>query len=146
MLRKLIQADDAYNSVIWSAADTTMTIVATSMPVLRVFVTRAVDSALEGYQNSSSRSRNKSRMEGSTVKTTGVDISLRQSSKKTLDTLQSSNRDFLDDRAGQYSKRYLELEEMDLVVDERTGRITAVTPDSVADTVEHKKADWPLER
>ncbi|KAF3041283.1 hypothetical protein E8E12_002732 [Didymella heteroderae] len=137
---------DAYNSVIWSAADTAMTIVATSMPVLRVFVTKAVNSAIETYQNSSSRSRNKSRMENSTAKSTGADISLRQSSKKTTDTLQSKNQDFLEDRVGQDSKGYLELEEVDLVVDERTGRITAVTPDLAPDTVEHRKAEWPLEK
>ncbi|KAJ4332399.1 hypothetical protein N0V87_008395 [Didymella glomerata] len=137
---------DAYNSIIWSAADTSMTIVATSMPVLRVVVTKAVNSAIDTYQNSSSRSRNRSRMDNSIAKSTGVDISLRQSSKKTTDTLQSSNQEFLDNRVGQNSKGYLELDEIDLVVDERTGRITVATADSVADTVERKKADWPLER
>lgn len=111
-----------------------MTIVATSMPVLRVVVTKAVNSAIFTYQNSSSRSRNQSRMEKSTAKSTGAEISLRPSSKN------------LDNRVGQDSKGYLELDEMDLVVDERTGRITAATPDSVADVVERKKADWPLER
>ncbi|KAL1652597.1 hypothetical protein SLS61_004903 [Didymella pomorum] len=96
--------------------------------------TKAVNSAIFTYQNSSSRSRNQSRMEKSTAKSTGAEISLRQSSKN------------LDNRVGQDSKGYLELDEMDLVVDERTGRITAATPDSVADVVERKKADWPLER
>jgi len=85
-------------------------------------------------------------MERPTAKSTGADISLRQSNKKTTDTFRSSNQDFLDDRIGQDSKGYLELDEIDLVVDERTGRITVATPDSVADTVERKKAEWPLER
>jgi hypothetical protein len=116
------------------------------MPVLRVVVTKAVNSAIDTYQNSSSRSRNRSRMDNSIAKSTGADISLRQSSKKTTDTLQSSNQEFLDNRVGQNSKGYLELDEIDLVVDERTGRITVATADSVADTVERKKADWPLER
>ncbi|KAF3043621.1 hypothetical protein E8E11_008898 [Didymella keratinophila] len=87
----------AYNSIIWSAADTSMTIVATSMPVLRVVVTKAVSSAIETYHNSSGRSRNQSRMEKSTAKSTGVNISLRQSNKKATDTLRWSSQDFLDD-------------------------------------------------
>lgn len=70
-------------------------------------------------------------MENSTAKITGANTSLRL----------SSNQDFLDGRAGQYSKGYLELEGMNLEVDERTGRIAPTTPDSVADTVKDKKAD-----
>jgi hypothetical protein len=121
-----------------------MTIVATSMPVLRVIVTKAVSSAIETYQHSS---RNKSRNDNSTTRSKGGNLSsLRQSSKKTTDTLQSSTQDFLDDRVGKDSKGYLELEEMDLVVDERTGRITAATPKSMPDAAEHKVTGWPLER
>ncbi|RAR02644.1 hypothetical protein DDE83_008520 [Stemphylium lycopersici] len=44
------QADDAYNSVIWSVAEAAMTMVATSIPVLRVFVRRASNTAMENFR------------------------------------------------------------------------------------------------
>ncbi|CAN9376520.1 unnamed protein product [Alternaria alternata] len=41
---------DAYNSVIWSVAEASMTMVATSIPVLRVFVRRVTNSAMENFR------------------------------------------------------------------------------------------------
>ena len=134
--------DDAYNSVIWSVADVAMTIVATSMPILRVFVTKAVNSAIETYHNSSSRS--KSRSEPSRATSKGADVSLRQSCKRVTDTVETRSRDLLENRLAPDSKGYLELE--DRVVDERTGRVTVATPESITDVTEHQVPEWLLQR
>jgi hypothetical protein len=55
---------------------------------------------------------------------------------------QSLSKESLVDVLGGRSKGYVELE--DLVVDENTGRVTALTPESVPDSKEHKVSQWPL--
>jgi hypothetical protein len=110
-----------------------MTIVATSMPVLRVFVLSIVTSVIDTYNNSN---REKSRNGLSKAATTGADVSFRQSSNsnnRATKSIEMLNRG---------SERYLELE--DLVVDERTGRVTAATPDTIIDHPEQTKSQWPL--
>jgi hypothetical protein len=110
-----------------------LTIVATSMPVLRVFVQRAVTSAIDTYSNSS---REKSRFQLSKSATTGADISFQQpsnSNNKTTNSVEMLSRS---------SKGYLELE--GLVVDEITGRVTAATPETITDHPEQKISQWPL--
>ncbi|CAN9289709.1 unnamed protein product [Alternaria alternata] len=66
---ELLQTQDlsyeAYNSVIWSTAESAMTIVATSIPILRVFFKQAVSQAMSNYHNSTSRSKSKSTASGS---------------------------------------------------------------------------------
>ncbi|KAF2997634.1 hypothetical protein E8E13_004741 [Curvularia kusanoi] len=124
---------EAYKSVIWSAADSSMTIVAVSMPVLRVFVQRAVTSAIDTYNNSS---RDKSRIENSRATATGADVTLRQSNKSSNRTSNSV------EMLSRGSKGYLELE--DLVVDETTGRVTVLTSEALPDTPEQKTSQWPL--
>lgn len=110
-----------------------MTIVATSMPVLRAFVLRVVASAIDTYNNSS---REQSRNRLSKAPTTGADVSFRQSNdqnKRTANSVEMLNRG---------PERYLELE--DLVVDETTGRVTAALPDTITDHPEQSKSQWPL--
>lgn len=110
-----------------------MTIVATSMPVMRVFVLRVVASAIDTYNNSS---RERSRNGLPKAATTGADVSFRQSSdpnKRTTNSIEMLNRG---------SERYLEFE--DLVVDEITGRVTVATPDKITGLPEQRKSQWPL--
>lgn len=109
-----------------------MTIVATSMPVLRVFVHRAVTSAIDTYNSSRDKSRNGT----SRAASTGADVSFRQSQKSSKRNTESV------DTISRGSKGYLELEE--LVVDETTGRVTVLTPESIPDSIEQKEASWPL--
>jgi hypothetical protein len=136
----LICADDAYNSVIWSVADSATTIVATSMPVLRVFFQRAVNSAIETYQNSSGRG--KSRNDPTATASTRAEVSLCQSSKRETDAIDVYSQESLEDHVGRDSKGYFGLE--DLIVDEDTGRVSAATPESTMDAVEHRVPEWPL--
>jgi hypothetical protein len=135
--------DDAYNTVIWSIAETAMTIVATSIPVLRVFFKQAVNSAIESYQNSSGVS--KARGNPANTASTAAQVSLRRLSKRTTnDTmLENCSKESLVDGSGSgSSKGYPELEE--LVVDEHTGRVTVATPESIPDPSEQKVLQWPL--
>lgn len=108
-----------------------MTIVAVSMPVLRVFVQRAVSSAVGTYLQSS---RDKSRNEKSKADKSGAEVSSHQS-KRTTDSVEI---------IGRTSKGYLELEE--LVVDETTGRVTVLSREQepIPDTPEQKESSWPL--
>lgn len=117
-----------------------MTVIATSMPVLRAFFQNAVNSAIEAYGNSSSR--DKSRSEPSRAASTNAGVILWQPGKNTADSVETCSREFLGDRVGRGSKGYLELEE--LVVDENTGRITVAAPELVSNATEHKAPKWPL--
>jgi hypothetical protein len=103
------------------------------MPVLRVFVQRAVTSAIDTYSNSS---REKSRFQFSESATTGADVSFQQPSNSTNKATNSV------EMLSRSSKGYLELEE--LVVDETTGRVTAATPDTITDHPEQQISQWPL--
>jgi hypothetical protein len=91
-----------------------MTIVATSIPVLRVFFKQAVNSAIETYHNSSSRSKSRNNYSGGSFS----------------------------DVIGKGGKSYLELE--DLVIDEETGRVTALTPEPLPDGRECHTPHQPL--
>jgi hypothetical protein len=113
-----------------------MTIVATSIPVLRVFFKQAVNQAMTNYHNSSSRSKSKSAASGSTPSNPSNNSSalardnIRRMSKKTMDTLGHTSTDSLvDDLERGPKEGYIELD--DLVVDEKTGRVTASTPESL---------------
>ncbi|KAG9187520.1 hypothetical protein G6011_05391 [Alternaria panax] len=143
---ELLQTQDlsyeAYNSVIWSTAETAMTIVATSIPILRVFFKQAVNEAMSNYHNSSSRSKTKSTASGSTPSNPSNNASslahdnIRRLSKKTTQTTGHTSTEslFKDDDVYQGRKDgYIELD--DLVVDEKTGRVTALTPDSLPDSI-----------
>lgn len=112
---------DAYNSVIWSAAETALTIFATSMPVLRVFFKQAVNSAIETIRNPSSR--NKSRDAPLNTQSTGMKSSLPQSSSRTNGTIDTIIRDSEEAPLARVSKDCLEMGE--IVVDEKTGRVTS---------------------
>jgi hypothetical protein len=84
-----------------------MTSVATSIPVLRVFFNQAVNSAIETYHNSSTRSRTKT---------------MPPSPGDTLAQMSVLRRG---------SQNYVKLG--DLMVDEKTGRVTTANPDLKAD-------------
>jgi hypothetical protein len=111
-----------------------MTIVATSIPVLRVFFKQAVNLAIENYHNSSSKSRSKTGP--SKPASTIAQVSLRRSSKRTTDTADDYSNESLEDVLGRVSKGHMELE--DLVVDENTGRVTTSTPESTPNAAEHR--------
>jgi hypothetical protein len=102
-----------------------MTIVATSIPVLRVFFKQAVNTAVSNYYNSSSQSKSKS---------------------TTSRTTPSHPDSLVADVESGTREGHFELD--DLVVDEKTGRVTARTPDSFPDSMScaHRhEQDWPLE-
>jgi hypothetical protein len=55
-----MQTDDATKSTIWSVAETAVTVIATSIPVLRTLVQKKMSSAIGYIHNSSSKSGNTS--------------------------------------------------------------------------------------
>ncbi|KAH6865728.1 hypothetical protein BKA58DRAFT_226345 [Alternaria rosae] len=143
----------AYNSVIWSTADTAMTVVATSIPVLRVFFKQAVNTAISHYHNSTSRSnKSKSTGTGSTPSnpsnnaSTLANHSARRLNKNTSRTLENTSTDSLvDDLERGPKEEYIELD--DVIVDEKTGRVTAATPDSLPESMSRAPIHndgWPL--
>ncbi|KAI4643034.1 hypothetical protein J4E93_007103 [Alternaria ventricosa] len=146
----------AYKSVIWSTADTAMTVVATSIPVLRVFFKQAVNTAISHYHNSTNRSgKSKSTGTGSTPSnpsnnaSTLANHSARRLNKNTSRTLGNTSTDSLfkddDDLERGPKEGYIELD--DLIVDEKTGRVSAATPESLPESMSraHLHGDnWPL--
>ncbi|KAI4622512.1 uncharacterized protein J4E87_006454 [Alternaria ethzedia] len=145
----------AYNSVIWSTADTAMTVVATSIPVLRVFFKQAVNTAISHYHNSTNRSnKSKSTGTGSTPSnpsnnaSTLANQSARRLNKNTSRTLENTSTDSLfkdDDLERGPKEGYIELD--DLIVDEKTGRVSAATPESLPESMSRAHLhgdDWPL--
>jgi hypothetical protein len=106
-----------------------MTIVATSIPVLRVFFNQAVNSAIETYHNSSTRSRTKTMppSPGDTL----AQMSVRRSSTKPTTISKSFSRESTVDVLRRGSQNYVKLG--DLMVDEKTGRVTTANPDLKAD-------------
>ncbi|KAH8636797.1 hypothetical protein IG631_08632 [Alternaria alternata] len=131
-----------------------MTIVATSIPILRVFFKQAVSQAMSNYHNSTSRSKSKSTASGSNPSQPSNNASTlandtRRLSKKITHITGHTSTDSLfrdDDIENQDRKEgYIELD--DLVVDEKTGRVTALTPDSLPDSITRAPIhaeDWPL--
>jgi hypothetical protein len=116
-----------------------MTIVATSIPVLRVFFKQAVSSAIETYHNSSSRS--KSRNNPSSALST-ANVSLQRSSKRRTGTADNYSGGSFSDALGKGGKSYMELE--DLVVDEETGHVTALTSEPLPNERECHTPNQPL--
>jgi hypothetical protein len=134
----LTSTDDSYNSIIWAAAETAMCVVATSIPVLRVFFKQAINSATDRY-NSSGRSKSRNTNPSKHVcsncgaggsASTQKSANVRQSSKKTLDSnlTESFSGESMKSVIGKREKNYVELD--DLLVDEETGRVTNATPES----------------
>jgi len=121
-----------------------MTIVATSIPVLRVFLKQAVTSVIESYNNSSGRS-GKSRTNPENTVSTAADISKRRMSKRPTDTTLTGftniSKESLVDTDRRLSKGYLELD--DLAADECIRRVPTATPDSM-NTTQHHVSQWPL--
>jgi hypothetical protein len=138
-----------------------MTIVATSIPVLRVFFRQAVNSAISTYQNSSREGRyrsnastNQANASNSTTSKLGHkknlksltnDATLASSSKRrsnaviTGDASQESLVDPYDKAQEAYN--------MDnLVVDEETGRVTMVIPDRLTPSIEEGTQQRPHTR
>jgi hypothetical protein len=129
-----------------------MTIVATSIPVLRVFFKQAVNTALSNYHNSTTQSKSKSTGTGSTPSnpsnnaSTLANHSARRLNKNTSRTMENTSTDSLvDDLERGPKEGYIELD--DLIVDEKTGRVTAATPDSLPESMSRAHIhgnDWPL--
>jgi hypothetical protein len=114
-----------------------MTIVATSIPVLRVVFKQAFDSAVAGYTAQSKAST--SRTNPSNAASSQNRMSTRKFSK-TLDV--SVSGESAKEVFGRGSQNYVELD--DLVVDEETGRVTASPPDSLPDSSERHVPNWPV--
>jgi hypothetical protein len=115
-----------------------MTIVATSIPVMRVFFKQAVNSAIESYHNSSSRSRSNNNPSSHT--STLANGSLQRSTKRRKGRSEEHSAGSLADVLGKGSKNYLELN--DLMVDEKTGRVTAI-PESLPDDTDGEISHQP---
>ncbi|KAL5120372.1 hypothetical protein ACEQ8H_001662 [Pleosporales sp. CAS-2024a] len=137
------QADDAYHTVIWTVAETSMTIIATSIPVLRVVFKHAVHSAIDGY-NRSTDGGTKSRTHPIDTESGALAHIPRMSKRPMGMIVKDCSKESLVDGTRKFShlEDYLEME--DIVVDERTGRVTAVTPESIQDPTEQKASQWPL--
>ncbi|EFQ95833.1 hypothetical protein PTT_04703 [Pyrenophora teres f. teres 0-1] len=149
---------EAYNSVIWSAAESAMTIVATSIPILRVFFKQRIKEAITSYQNSSSRSKSRTNASGSNPSQPSHNASAisrenkRRSKRNTTYMVEHTSTDslFVDLESGS-KEDHIELD--DLVVDEKTGRVTALTPksaESMPDSIlpvhirDERDEHWPL--
>jgi hypothetical protein len=114
-----------------------MTIVAISIPVLRVVFKQAFNSAIAGYTSQSKAS--KSRTDPSNVASLQNRISTRQFNKKTSDMSvsgESANNVF-----GSESQHYVELE--DLVVNDQ-GRAMSSYPDAQLDSYKRHVPNWPV--
>jgi hypothetical protein len=126
----LTSIDESYKSIIWAVAECAMTIVAISIPVLRVVFQQAFNSAMTGYTGHSKAS--KSRTNPSNTASLPNRLSTRQFSKKTPDISVSggSGKEVF----GGGSQHYVELD--DLVVDEQTKRVTSSLSDTRPDSSE----------
>jgi hypothetical protein len=117
-----------------------MTIVAMSIPVLRVFFRQAISN----YSTPSKRT--KSATNGSTPKGSAIGNltagSGRRSSKLPSSIVDNFSSDSRADVFGRGANDYMELD--DLVVDEKTGRVTCATPDSVPDGPVQRPQEWPM--
>lgn len=128
---------ESYNAIIWAVAECAMTIVATSIPVLRVVLTQAFNSAVAGYTGQSSA--NKSRTNPSNVASLHNRLSTRQFSKKTPDI--SISGDSAKEVFGGGSQHYVELD--DLPVDDQ-GRVISSSPDARPDSSERHVPNYPV--
>lgn len=149
---RLTYADDATKSVIWSSAEAAMAIVATSIPVLRVFFKHAVNTAMASYQNSS-RER-KMRTNGSNPTGAGESLdasrlgskhlkgdSMLVSTNKRRSTTENVSQESLVDVSGKSQEAYLEMD--NLIVDPVTGRVTLVHPGSTSPSPDDSKHHRP---
>jgi hypothetical protein len=118
-----------------------MTVIATSIPVLRVFFKQVVSSAMETHQNASSQ--DKSRTDPGNPRIRLTHASIQKSSKNATGTIESISKESLVDVSGRRPTT-IGMELDDLVVDEKTGRVTAATPESLRDSLERHVSHWPL--
>ncbi|KAF3032715.1 hypothetical protein E8E12_002246 [Didymella heteroderae] len=128
---------ESYKAIIWAVAECAMTIVATSIPVLRVVFKQAFNSAIAGYTGQSKAS--KSRTNPSNAASLQNRMSTRQFSKKTPDI--SVSGESTKDVFGSGSQHYVELD--DMVVDDQ-GRVTSSSPDARPDSSERHVPNWPV--
>ncbi|EMD58598.1 hypothetical protein COCSADRAFT_103379 [Bipolaris sorokiniana ND90Pr] len=146
LLTKLDLSYDATNTVIWSSAESSMAIVATSIPVLRVFFRQAVTSVINSYQNSSRERRFKSQASNLSgmnstahasklgsknikIEATGSSSNKRRSNMFNSDGTTNVSQESLVDADGKRQEAYVEMD--NLVVDEVTGRVTLASPASM---------------
>lgn len=128
---------ESYNAIIWAVAECAMTIVATSIPVLRVVLTQAFNSAVAGYTGQSNTS--KTRTNPSNIASIHNRLSTRQFSKKTPDI--SISGDSAKEVFGGGSQHYVELD--DLAVDDQ-GRVISSPPDARPDSSERHVPNYPI--
>ena len=128
---------ESYKAIIWAVAECAMTIVATSIPVLRVVLKQAFNSAIAGYTGQSKPS--KSRTNPSNTVSLQNPMSIRQFSKNTSGILASGES--AKEVFGSGSQHYVELD--DLVVDDK-GRVTSSSRDARPDPSRHHAPNWPV--
>jgi hypothetical protein len=110
-----------------------MTIVAMSIPVLRVFFKHAI----ANYQSSRSKSATASTPTSSAL----AKLSARGSSKMPTSIADNFSGDSRADVFGRKTNSYLELD--DLAVDEKTGRVSYKTPESVPESISESIQNAP---
>lgn len=130
---------ESYKAIIWAVAECSMTIVAISIPVLRVVFKQAFNSAVAGYTSHSTGKEGKSRTNTSNAATLQNRMSTLQFSKKTPDI--SVSGESAKEAFGSGSQHYVELD--DLAVDDQ-GRVTSSSPDARPDSSERHVPNWPV--
>jgi hypothetical protein len=118
---------ESYKAIIWAVAECAMTIVATSIPVLRVVFKQAFNSAITGYTGQSKSSKSRSNPSNNT--SLADRMGSRQISRKTEMLVSGeSSKDVFG------KQQYVEMD--DLEVDEH-GRVTSSSPKAWPDSSEH---------
>lgn len=130
---------ESYKAIIWAVAECAMTIVATSIPVLRVVFKQVFNSAIAiaGYTAQSKAS--KSRTNPSNTASLRHPMSTRRLSKKAPDI--SVSEESAKIVFGNASQHYVELD--DVVVDDQ-GRVVSSYPDARPDSSERHVPKWPV--
>lgn len=133
----LTSAVESYKAIIWAVAECSMTIVAISIPVLRVVFKQAFNSAIAGYTGHSKAS--KSRTDPSNAASLQNRTSIRQYSKKTQDM--SVSGESAQNVFGSGTRHYVELD--DLAVDDQE-RAMSSSPDAQPDSSERHVPNCPV--
>lgn len=107
-----------------------------SIPILRVFFKQAITH----YQTNSRQT--KSATASTPTSSALANLSLRRSIKMPTSIADNFSSDSRADVFGRHTSSYLELD--DLAVDEKTGRVSCKTPESVPDGPEQQPQQWPM--
>lgn len=157
----LTKADDTYKSLIWSVAESSMTMVATSIPVLRVFFQRTIKSVTgqsSQYNSSNQYSQSCSRKgcsnfakssSGLSSKCLDCSRTPRPSNSGSAHLTKTGAVDCISEEelmAENESRRERNIEMDNLVIEDGRGRASARTPESFPSPEGNQKMEpWPLQ-